>query len=75
MTIQVIEGQSNEILEKIAKMSGQVTRAILWVDDGAASSPRAGDVDAIMADLNEDTVSVGFVDDSREAIYTRLGDE
>jgi hypothetical protein len=74
MTIQVIEGQKSEILEKIAKLSGQVTRAILWVED---SAPAAGtrDVDAILADLDRDTVAVGFVDDSREALYTRLEDE
>ena len=75
MTIQVIEGQKNEILEKISKLTGQVTRAILWIDDVAPSPSGLRDVDAILADLNQDTVAVGFVDDSREALYTRLEDE
>ena len=33
------------------------------------------DIDALMAELDQDTVSVGFVDDSRDALYTRLEDE
>jgi hypothetical protein len=41
MTIQVFEGQKHEILEKIAKLSGQMTRAILWVEDGTPSGKRA----------------------------------
>jgi DNA-binding FrmR family transcriptional regulator len=75
MTIQVFEGQNNEILERISKLTGQVTRAILWIEDAVPSPSVLRDVDAILADLNQDTVSVGSVDDSREALYTRLEDE
>jgi hypothetical protein len=75
MTIQVIEGQTNDILERISKLTGHVTRAILWVEDGAPKSAAPRDVAAILADLDQDTVAVGFVDDSREALYTRLEDE
>jgi len=73
MTIQVIEGHKKEILEKISQLTGQVTRAILWVEDTVPAAPR--DVAAILADLDQDTISAGFVDDSREAIYTRMEDE
>jgi hypothetical protein len=75
MTIQVIEGKKEEIAEKIGKISGQVTRAIVWIEDEGGQAPNLMDVDAIMAELDRDTVSVGHVDDSREALYTRLENE
>jgi hypothetical protein len=75
VSIQVIEGRKDEIVEKIAKLHGQVTRAIIWVDEPVPRPRSSTEVDAILAQLNEDTVSVGRVDDSREAIYTRLEDE
>jgi predicted AAA+ superfamily ATPase len=75
MTFQVIEGKKDEIVEKISRINGQVTRAIVWVED-AAPTPRAPqEIEKILADLDKDTVSVGFVDDSREALYTPMEDE
>ena len=47
----------------------------MWVDESAALGQGPRDVDAIMAELDQDTVSVGFVDDSRESLYTRMDGE
>ena len=81
MSIEVIEGQKNEIAEKIAKISGRVIRAIVVVEDpapagnGSAQGAPHRDVEKILAELDKDTVAVGDADDSREAIYTRLEGE
>ena len=75
MTIHVIEGRKDEIVDKIARLTGQVTRAIVWTEDSVPKTRDPADVNAIMAELDQDTVSVGFVDDSREALYTRMDDE
>jgi hypothetical protein len=74
MSIQEIEGPKEEIAAKIAQLPGRVTRALVWVED---ATPRLTDrdIDAIITELDQDTVAVGCVDDSREAIYARLEDE
>ena len=74
MSIQEFEGPKAEIAAKIAQLPGRVTRALVWVEDPVTTRSES-EIEAILAELDKDTVAVGHVDDSREAIYTRLEDE
>ena len=78
MTAHVLKGTKYEIAQHVAGMPGEVREAIVFVEEPASiapGQPAPGDVD-IFAEM-QPFVAVGYadVDDSREAIYTRLEGE
>jgi hypothetical protein len=76
MSARVLRGTKQEIAAALARLSGEVREAIVFVDDPApppgTTATGAGDVFAEMGPL---MVDVGDVDDSREAIYSPLEGE
>lgn len=74
MSARVLRGTKQEIAAAVARMTGEVREAIVFVDDPApptpaGSEPPAGDV---FAEMQAFLVDVADVDDSREAIYSRM---
>ncbi|GDX94281.1 hypothetical protein LBMAG46_42910 [Planctomycetia bacterium] len=77
MKTHVLRGSKQEIAERLARIGGEIVEAIVFEDevtlvppDTAAHHP--GDIFAEMSQL---MVDVPSVDDSREAIYTRIEGE
>ena len=77
MKTHVLRGSKQEIVEHIARISGAVREAIVFEEEPAAA-PAAGadDTEDMFAEM-EPYVAQGttYVDDSREAIYTRSAGE
>jgi hypothetical protein len=78
MEVHVLKGLREEIAEGLARIPGEVREAIVFVEQpaAAAAAAAAGDTDDIFAEMAP-YVATGTtaVDDSREAIYTRLEGE
>jgi hypothetical protein len=75
---QVIEGSPKEVAEKLTAMVGDGRVKVMLVEDSSVSTtqPRTEDeIRVALAEFDEMAVRVGHVDDSREAIYTRLEGE
>ncbi|MEN6452455.1 MAG: hypothetical protein ABFC96_18355 [Thermoguttaceae bacterium] len=72
MAVQVLKGSKQEIVERLAQIPGEVREAIVFVDEPIDSFPEGED---IFAEMEPFTVSVGWADDSREALYTRMEGE
>jgi hypothetical protein len=69
----VLTGSKQEIADNLARISGEVREAIVFVEEPT----RAGvsDSEDIFAEMRPFMVDVHDLDDSREAIYTRLDGE
>jgi hypothetical protein len=78
MKVLVLKGSKQEIAEGLARIRGEVREAILFVEESpaAAGETGTGDTEDIFAEM-QPYVAEGNtdVDDSREAIYTRLEGE
>jgi hypothetical protein len=78
MKAHVLTGSKQEIAERLVQISGDVREAIVFVEEPSAATTgaQAPDADDIFAEM-EPYVAEGntAVDDSREAIYTRLEGE
>lgn len=76
MKTHVLKGSKQEIAAGIERISGEVCEAIVFVDEPAsaatAASPPSED---IFAEMRQYMVDVPALNDSREAIYSRLEDE
>ena len=82
MTARVITGSKQEIARTVEQMEGDVREVIVFVEEPAggptgsgASVPVPATVEEMFAEMEPYTVQVGNVDDSREAIYTRMPGE
>ena len=77
MKTQVLRGSKQEIAESLARISGEVREAIVFVEEPAPAGSEARPPDAtdIFAEMRPFMVDVQDVDDSREAIYTRMEGE
>lgn len=77
MKMHVLKGSKQEIAEGLARISGEVREAIVFVDEPApaAPEPRLCDTEDIFAEMRPFMVDVEDVDDSREAIYSRMEGE
>jgi len=62
----VLTGSKQEIAENLARLSGEVREAIVFVDESAPAASEAVD---IFAEMHAFMVDACAVDDSREAIY------
>jgi hypothetical protein len=77
MKMHVLTGSKQEIAEGLARISGEVREAIVFVDEPAPAVPEVGTLDAkdIFAEMGPIMVDVQDLDDSREAIYSRMEGE
>jgi hypothetical protein len=77
MKTQILRGSKQEIAEGLARISGEVREAIVFVEDPAPAAPAAHtpDADDIFAEMRPFMVDAQDVDGSREAIYTRMEGE
>ena len=78
MKAHVLTGSKQEIAERLTRLSGDVREVIVFVDEPAPATPATpavGGVEDMFAEMEPYMVDVPEVDDSREAIYTRLGGE
>jgi hypothetical protein len=72
MQAHVLKGTKQQIAEDLARISGVVREAIVFVEEPATQMAVADD---IFAEMRPFMVDVDEVDDSREAIYTRMEGE
>jgi len=77
MNTHVLRGSKQEIADYLVRIGGEVCEAIVFEDEAAPARPDAAarePVD-IFAEMAPFMVQVQNVDDSREAIYTRMEGE
>jgi hypothetical protein len=72
MKTHVLRGSKQEIAEGLARISGEVREAIVFVEEPSATAPEPGTPDAedIFAEMRTFMVDVQNMDDRRAAIYT-----
>lgn len=79
-----LEGTPKELAEKVRSAlsdasldPNQKAVALLMVGEPSVPSPKLSDqeFEKLMTEAAADTVSVGHMDDSREAMYTRMDGE
>jgi hypothetical protein len=75
MQAHVLRGTKQQIAEDLARMPGEVREAIVFVDEAAPAEVRTPDGEDIFAEMRPYMVDVEGLDDTREAIYTRLEGE
>jgi hypothetical protein len=78
MKTHVLKGSKQEIVEGLARIRGEVREAIVFEEESSPTAGEAGPdgVEDIFAEMAPYTVEGNTdVDDSREAIYTRLEGE
>jgi hypothetical protein len=73
----VLTGSKQEIAEKLARLSGEVREAIVFEEEPeTVPGPTTPDAEDIFAEMRLYLVDVEEdLDDSREAIYTRMEGE
>jgi hypothetical protein len=74
MKTHVLRGSKQEIAEKLVRISGDVREAIVFEEEPAAAAPAPDDED-VFAEMRPFMVDVPVLDDSREAIYSRMQGE
>ncbi len=74
MNVHVLTGTKSEIVEAVARIDGDIREVLVFVEEPADAVPISPSED-IFAEMEPYTVSVGWADDSREGIYTRMEGE
>ncbi len=74
MKAQVVKGSKQEIAETVARISGEVREAIVFVEEPSDQTQTPSGED-IFAEMEPFMVKVGGADYAREAIYTRMDGE
>ena len=75
MKTHVLRGSKQEIAENLVRISGEVREAIVFEEEPAGPAAGTHDTEDIFAEMRPYLVDVENVDDSREAIYTRMEGE
>jgi hypothetical protein len=77
MKTHVLRGAKQEIAESLLRLSGDIREAIVFVEEPAPAPGGTATIDAvdIFEEMQAFMVDGHEVDDSREAIYTRLDGE
>ena len=80
MKTHILRGSKQEIAEGLARISGVVREAIVFEEEPSAeepsTAPGAGAAEDLFAEMRPyEAQGNGEIDDSREAIYTRLDGE
>ncbi len=75
----ILEGTPHDVAQRIERLSAARITAMLVVEEDVrpGPSPQLSDADfaRLWAESESDAVAVGHVDDSRQAIYTRMPGE
>jgi hypothetical protein len=72
MKTHVLTGSKSQIAESLARIEGEIREVIVLVNEPMDPVLPGED---IFAEMEPYMVHVGYVDDSREAIYTRMEGE
>lgn len=77
MKTHILRGSKQEIAERLVRISGEVRETIVFEDEPAPARTEAAPREAedIFAEMTPFMVDAPNVDDSREAIYTRMDGE
>ena len=77
MKTHVLRGSKQEIADRLVRIDGEVREVIVFEDELAPARPDAAacEPEDIFAEMASFMVDVQNVDDSREAIYTRMEGE
>jgi hypothetical protein len=71
MQAHVLRGTKQQIADNLARMSGEVREAIVFVEEPAPAEARMPDREDIFAEMRPYMVDVEELDDTRDAVYTR----
>jgi hypothetical protein len=74
MKAEVLRGSKQQIAEGVARISGEVREAIVFIEEPADAAAMAPGED-MFAEMEPFTVRVGDADCSREALYSRMEGE
>ncbi len=74
MKAQVLTGSKEEIAETVARLSGEVREAIVFIEEPTDATMGASDED-LFAEMEPFTVKAGGADYSREVLYGRMEGE
>ena len=77
MSPRIFRGTKQEIATNIVRLSGEVREAIVFVEEAGPAPPgvEAPGAADIFAEMRPFMVDVQDMDDSREAIYSRMESE
>jgi hypothetical protein len=77
MKAHILTGSKQEIADRLVRISGEVREAIVFEDEPAPARPDAAprEPEDIFAEMAPFMVDAHDLDDSREAIYTRMEGE
>ena len=77
MKAHVLKGSKQEIADRLVRIGGEVCEAIVFEEEPTPGrrEPAACEPEDIFAEMAPFMVDVQNVDDSREAIYTRMEGE
>jgi hypothetical protein len=77
MKTHILRGSKQEIAENLVRIRGEVREAIVFEEDSVSSLVKAAPPESmdIFAEMAPFMVDVPAVDDSREAVYTRMEGE
>jgi len=77
MKTHVLRGSKQEIAEGLARISGEVREVIVFEEEPAPAVPTAlaSNAEDVFAEMRPYMVDVPNLDDSREALYTRMAGE
>lgn len=72
MKPRIIKGSKQDIIDQLSKIEGEVSEAIVFIDDPAEK----GEVgESVFAEMEPFLAEAPSVDDSREGIYRRVEGE
>ncbi len=73
MNVHVLRGSKEEIADRVSRMRGEISEAIVFIDEPPdVPHPQAED---IFAEMEPFTVSAVGADYSRESLYSRMDGE
>ena len=75
MKTHILKGSKQEIAESLVRISGEVHEAIVFEDEPAAHATALNAREDIFAEMQPFMVDAQHVNDSREAVYSRLDGE
>jgi hypothetical protein len=78
VTSREITGSKAQIAEQIQRIDGEIVKVFLLIEEGSPRNPGPvtdAELEQFRDDMEADTVAVDHVDDSREAMYTRMPGE
>jgi hypothetical protein len=73
MKAHFLRGSKQEIAESLVRISGDVREAIVFEEEPTPAAPH--DTEDIFAEMDPFMVDARDVDDSREAVYSRMDGE